>query len=325
MSLQVPVAFIIFNRPDTTARVFAEIARARPSKLIVIADGPRTNVPGEAERCARTRAVIEAVDWDCEVLTDFSDRNLGCRARVSSGLDFVFDQVEEAIILEDDCLPHPSFFSFCESLLERYRHNEEVMVISGNNLHGGRKYTPFSYFFSHFVHIWGWASWRRAWKHYDVNMRQWSELRNTSWLEDKLGNVKDAYYWSTVLDKISAGKLDTWDCQWLFSCWLHNGLTIIPKVNLVSNIGFGENATHTTDLDDAVANVPLAAMQFPMSHPPDIVANHAADEFESQHVFRSRGTSLYTRSRNKLAAITPSYIREVLSRVGIASQSKDAK
>ena len=161
--LQVPVAFIIFNRPDTTSRVFAEIARARPSKLIVVADGPRAEFPGEAELCARARAVIDAVDWKCEVVTDFSDRNLGCRARVSSGLDFVFSQVEEAIILEDDCLPHSSFFPFCESLLQKYRDEDRVMAISGDNFHRGCRYTDFSYFFSRFVHIWGWASWRRAW------------------------------------------------------------------------------------------------------------------------------------------------------------------
>src|SRR5918999_5944350 len=234
MSLQVPVAFIIFNRPEPTARVFAEIARARPSRLIVVADGPRTDVPGEAELCARARAVIKAVDWECEVVTEFSDRNLGCRTRVSSGLDFVFDIAEEAIILEDDCLPHPGFFSFCESLLERYRDNEKVMVISGDNFHGGRRYTPFSYFFSRFVHIWGWASWRRAWKHYDLEMKQWPKLRDTNWLNRMFERDRDAAYWREIFDKVAAHEINTWDYQWLFSCWSKDGLSITPEINLVS-------------------------------------------------------------------------------------------
>jgi hypothetical protein len=301
--LEVPVAFFIFNRPDTTARVFAEIARARPAKLIVVADGPRPEKAGEAEKCARARAVVAAVDWDCEVLTDFSERNLGCKARLSSGLYFVFEQVEEAIILEDDCLPHPSFFPFCETLLQKYRNDEKVMVISGDNFHRGRRYTEFSYFFSRYVHIWGWASWRRAWRSYDVEMKQWAELRKTTWLEETLDNDEDARYWRTMFDRVWAGEIDTWDFQWLFSCWARDGLTIIPGKNVVSNIGFGEDATHTEKIDDVLANVPLAEMSFPMKHPPAAIAHAAADKFESEHVFKSRTASLYARLRGKLATL----------------------
>lgn len=322
--LQVPVAFIIFNRPDTTARVFAEIARARPSKLIVVADGPRAEVVGETELCARARAVIEGVDWKCEVITNFSEQNLGCRARVSSGLDFVFHQVEEAIILEDDCLPHQSFFRFCESLLHRYRNEDRIMTISGNNFQGGRRYTEFSYYFSRFGHIWGWASWRRAWRHYDVEMKEWAELRKTSWLEQKLGNKKDAHYWRTMFDKVWAGEINTWDCQWLFSYWTHNGLAIVPELNLVSNVGFGANATHTGHIDNALANIPVSEMQFPLSHPPAITVQESADEYVCKNVSKSRGQSFYSRSRNKLATIKPSYIRDLL-RMGFSSHNREIK
>lgn len=171
--LQTPVVFFIFDRPDTTARVFAEIARGKPPKLLLVADGPRPDHPGEAEKCAAARAVVEQVDWPCEALTDYAETNLGCRRRVSSGLDWVFATVEEAIILEDNCLPHPTFFRFCEELLERYRDDERVMRISGGNHKFGRKIGTDSYYFTRYAHVWGWASWRRAWRYYDVNMKSW--------------------------------------------------------------------------------------------------------------------------------------------------------
>lgn len=301
--LQVPVAFIVFNRPETTARVFAEIARVRPSTLIVVADGPRAEVQGEAELCARTRAVIEAVDWKCEVITNFSERNLGCRARVSSGLDFVFNYVEEAIILEDDCLPHPGFFSFCESLLHRYRDNEAVMAISGDNFHRGRRYTPFSYFFSRFVHIWGWASWRRAWKHYDVDMKQWQTLRDTDWLAGMFEREQDVAYWRDVFDRVANQQISTWDYQWLFSCWTKGGLSITPEINLVSNIGFGGSATHTTAVDYNMAGLPASDIGFPLRHPPSVERNRDADEFEMQHLFCRDSPSLYSRIRRRVSRV----------------------
>lgn len=315
MSLQVPVAFIIFNRPETTARVFAEIAHVRPSKLIVVADGPRTDVPGEAEQCARTREVINAVDWDCEVLTDFSDRNLGCRTRVSSGLDFVFDQVEEAIILEDDCLPHPSFFSFCESLLDKYRDDDEVMAISGDNFHQQRRYTPFSYFFSRFVHIWGWASWRRAWMHYDVEMEQWSRLRDTNWLNELFEREQDVAYWRDLFDLVAAHRINTWDYQWLFSCWTKGGLSITPETNLVANIGFGGSATHTAAINYEMANLPVSDVGFPLQHPPTVERNRVADDFEMRHLFSPKDPRLYARIRGKVSRI----VNAVANRHGTVS------
>ena len=301
--LQVPVAFIIFNRPDTTARVFAEIARARPSKLIVVADGPRAEFPGEAELCARARAVIDAVDWKCEVATDFSDRNLGCRARVSSGLDFVFSQVEEAIILEDDCLPHSSFFPFCESLLQKYRDEDRVMAISGDNFHRGRRYTDRSYFFSRFVHIWGWASWRRAWNHYDVDIQQWHTLRRTNWLQELFEINEDVMYWREVFDRLAARQIDTWDYQWLFACWARGGLSITPEVNLVSNIGFAGSATHTTAVNSDMANLPLVDIGLPLRHPLSIERNRAADDFETRTLFSRNDPSFYARFRRKVSSV----------------------
>lgn len=156
------IVFLIFNRPEETARTFAAIKAARPSTLLVVADGPRLDRAGEQELCARTRTVIDGVDWPCEVLRNFADANIGCGRRVSSGLDWAFSQVDEAVILEDDCLPDPSFFPYCDELLERYRTDERIMMVSGNNFQNGASRTWDSYYFSRLPHCWGWATWRRA-------------------------------------------------------------------------------------------------------------------------------------------------------------------
>jgi hypothetical protein len=171
--LSTPVAFLIFNRATTTERVFAEIARAKPRQLLLIADGPRPDREEEADRCAATRAIVDQVNWDCQVLKNYADCNLGCKKRVSSGLDWVFRNVEEAIILEDDCLPHPTFFRFCQEMLEKYRSDTRIMQICGFNALYEQQSLPYSYYFSKFGPIWGWASWRRAWEHYDVDMKLW--------------------------------------------------------------------------------------------------------------------------------------------------------
>ena len=281
--LETPVALIIFNRPQTTERVFKAIRQAKPPKLLAIADGPRAACPGEAEKCAAARAILNRVDWDCEVLTNFSDINLGLKKRVDSGLTWVFDMVESAIVLEDDCLPHPTFFRFCEELLERYRNNPEIMMISGNNFQFGRSSTEDSYYFSRYNLIWGWATWRRAWQLYDPTMSRWPELRESNWLEDILQESDAIKYWANIF-KVNYETLENWDYAWVFTSWLYNGLTILPDVNLVCNIGFGAEATHTKTAS-IFANIPTEAMAFPLHHPASIQRHELADDFTEKVVF----------------------------------------
>jgi hypothetical protein len=250
----------------------------------VVADGPRPGRAGEAERCQAARAVIDGVDWDCDVRRSFSDSNLGCRRRVSSGLDWVFDSVEEAIILEDDCVPHPTFFPFCQELLERYRSDERVMAISGDDFRRGRSRTPHSYYFSRYSYIWGWASWRRAWHHYDADLTLWPEIRDEQRLEDILEDPAAVAYWTRAFETAYTGTIDTWDYQWTLACWIQSGLTVLPCVNLVSNIGFDENATHTVD-GNRFAALPVEAMTFPLRHPPFVVRSARADSFTQKTVF----------------------------------------
>lgn len=273
------VALFIFNRPESTALVFERIAAARPRRLLVVADGPREDRPGEAARCAAARAVIDRVNWDCDVQTAYAEENLGCRRRIASGLSWVFEQVESAIVLEDDCLPDPTFFPYCDQLLERYRDDERIALIGGINFQRpSRPGTDASYYYSRYAHVWGWASWRRVWKDYDVDMSLWPAVRETDFLLDVVGSRRGADMWRRTFDAVHAGEIDTWDYQLTFSCWIQHRLCIVPRVNLVSNIGFGIDATHTQG-DGPLANIPARAMPFPMTHPTCMVRNRTADRY----------------------------------------------
>ena len=273
-----PVVLIIFNRPETTEWVFEAIRIAEPQQLFVIADSPREDHPQDIEKCAAAREIIEGVDWDCEVITNYAESNLGCKLRVSSGLDWVFDQVERAIILEDDCLPHPSFFRFCQELLDQYKDDDRISLISGINFQDGKNKTKYSYYFSRYTHIWGWATWKRAWEHYDVNMELWPTIRDNGWLECVLENNRAINYWTKILNKTYGGKIDSWAYALLFSSWIQSGLSIIPKNNLISNIGFGDEATHTST-SSKYSNMKTDGMDFPLEHPPFVIQNKKADQY----------------------------------------------
>lgn len=283
--LKAPVLFLIFNRPDTTQRVFESIRKAKPARLYVAADGPRPNTIGEAEKCQIVREIATSVDWDCDLHTLFRDKNLGCRVAVSTAIDWFFEHEEDGIILEDDCLPHPTFFRFCEELLNKYRDDQRIMMISGDNFQFGNKRTPYSYYFSRYAHIWGWASWSRAWKHYDVNMRLWPEIRAGRWLHDLFGDRQVVNYWGNIFERVYNSEINTWDYQWTFACLIHNGLVILPNNNLISNIGFDGNATHTGG-QSQFANLTTEPMLFSLFHPPYVIRDARADAFVDKIMFR---------------------------------------
>jgi hypothetical protein len=272
-----PVALFVFNRPELTAQVYERIRAARPSRLLIVADGPRSDRQGEAELCMATRAIVTTPDWPCELQINFAQQNLGCRGRMSSGIDWVFAQCPEAIILEDDCLPDPSFFSFCTQMLARYRDDDRIMHISGDNFQDGIRRGTASYFFSRYSLSWGWASWRRAWKHYDVQISTWPQSFCAKWLESILDGPKEVRYWDDIFDRQYLGKIDTWDYQWLYACWRNGGLAIQPNVNLVSNIGVGPDATHFKEGHTTIG-IPTGELG-PLSHPEKVVRDRAADQY----------------------------------------------
>jgi hypothetical protein len=282
--MKTPIAFIIFNRPKQAKLVFEAIRAARPETLLVIADGPRSE--DERAVCQVTRDIISEVDWKCEVRKNYSEKNLGCRKRVSSGLDWVFQEVDRAIILEDDCLPDPSFFQFCEKLLERYKDDGQIMSIGGNFFQQKNKSfnCSDSYYFSILPHIWGWATWRRAWLKYDVDLARWPEIKKQKTLESYFNNPGAYEYWSHVWDQYYNKRIDSWDGQWFFACAVNKGVCINPNVNLVSNIGFGEKATHTRSSSE-FSKIPVGTMQFPLCHPEKIAVNRVSDKFTFQQIF----------------------------------------
>jgi hypothetical protein len=282
--MKTPIAFFIFNRPDTTEIVFEKIRAIKPPKLLVIADGPRPETVGEAEKCLAARNVMSKVDWDCKILTNYSDTNLGCGLRVTTGLNWVFSQVEDAIILEDDCVPHISFFRFCEELLDYYRNDLRIMGISGNNFLMGRRRNQNSYYFSRDFQCWGWASWRRAWKLNDYEMKRWPFIRDEGWLMDILQNKKFALRWKNGLQMVYEKEIDTWDYQWILTCWIEHGLVILPNVNLVSNIGYRADATHTIKPHE-LSDISVLPMEFPLVHPRFIVQDRKADDLTQAYRF----------------------------------------
>ncbi len=294
-----PIVLIVYNRLEQTKKIVASILQAQPAQVFLIADAPRENTADDYKKCQAVRQFLDQTEWNCQVFKNYAETNLGSKQRISTGLDWVFSQVESAIILEDDCLPDRSFFPFCEELLNRYRDDRRIFSISGDNFQFGRTRTNYSYYYSLYNHCWGWATWRRAWQHYDVDMKLWETVRDYDWLNDILQNKAAAKYWRHKFQQTYMGKFDAWDYRWTLSCWLQSGLTILPNQNLVSNIGFDrQSSTHTKNKNSPFANMPTEAMDFPLKHPPFVIRDTQADNFTYENMF-----SLYSRINHKLRGL----------------------
>jgi hypothetical protein len=277
-----PVAFFVFRRPETTARVFQRIRDARPRQLFLIADGPRGGSAEDEAATKRTREVIETVDWKCEVRRNFSEENLGLRRRISTGLDWVFAQADRAIILEDDCLPDASFFRFAGELLERFKADNRIMSITGTNFHGARQFTADSYYFSRYESCWGWATWARAWQNFDVELGLWPGLHQTPLFRKAFSSRRVADFWEQIFSRLHAGEIDSWAYAWTFAHIVQNGLAVVPSTNLVSNIGFGSDGTHTLADHAPSAMMQTAPMEFPLRHPSVVMPHRGADQFHER-------------------------------------------
>ncbi|MGB3312382.1 MAG: glycosyltransferase family 2 protein [Nodosilinea sp.] len=274
--MNISIILLIFNRPETTKKVIEVIRHIEPSHLFVVADGPRHGRDGDAKKCGHARSVIESIDWKCQVHKNFSEVNLGCAKRVSSGLDWAFSITDNAIILEDDCVPHPSFFQYCDELLTRYADDERVMSISGLSVPASHQRDNYSYQFSHFHRCWGWATWRRAWEHYDYDMRLWPQIVEGNLLNELFPEKRVADFWYKKFQGVYDEKINSWAYRWMLTCWLQSGLSILPAANLISNIGFGLDATNTVN-DSFAAQLSAKKMNFPLRHPPYIVRDLKAD------------------------------------------------
>jgi hypothetical protein len=277
-----PILFLIFNRPKTTERVFQQIRKIRPHQLFISADGPRKDKINEEQKCIETRNIIEKIDWNCELKTNYSEKNLGCRVGVSSGINWFFSNVTEGIILEDDCLPDLSFFYFCNTLLEYYKNDNRVMHIGGTNFQDGITRGDGSYYFSSFNHVWGWATWKRAWNLYDVDMKSYPECLRQGLLFQLFPEPAIRSYWKKNFDVVFEKRKDTWDFQWQYASASNHGVSIIPNKNLITNIGFDANATHTVNHAHSLANMPTEAIQ-DIIHPAAMTIEQKADKYTFGH------------------------------------------
>lgn len=306
--LKVPVVFIIYKRLETTIRVWEIISKIKPSKLYVIADGPRCNE--EKLKCSEVRNFVEDnIDWDCELIKVYSDTNLGCAKRIQTGLDCVFENEEMAIILEDDTLPDPSFFNFCEELLERYKDDKRVAHISGCNLHSNAVNLKESYCFSSIVNIWGWATWKRAWIHYDINMPSWDNEDKESFISHWCQDRKSRKGIHKMFD-LHCNNEDpwTWDSQWVYACWKMNGLSIVPSRNLVSNLGIGPDASNTKQrVRINMFPFKIECMTYPLDHP-SVILNR---KFDFSYYFKSRSTP-YKKFVNKLIKLKNMIFKKIV-------------
>jgi glycosyltransferase involved in cell wall biosynthesis len=273
-----PILFIIFNKPESSARVFETIRAAAPLRLYIASDGARPNRPDDDERVAACRELINKVDWPCEVKTLFREENLGCGRNISGALNWFFEQEEMGIIMEDDCLPDASFYPYCEELLLRYKDEPRVMHISGVNFQGGRRWADADYFFNTIQHCWGWATWRRAWQLYDFNMSDFDTFKKSAQVKNISNKAQIRQWWITFLENaIAKGNFTYWSVQWSYCIWKNGGVCINPNVNLVSNIGYGPDATHTT-WEDFMSNNPTEPIHLPLRHPSRIRIERKSEE-----------------------------------------------
>ena len=281
--MDTPVAVFCFNRPEATANLLKRLASVQPTQVFVVSDGPRPGSRDDHVRVAAVRRQFDSLSWRCRVSRDFAGSNLGCRSRIVSGLDWVFEQVDRAIILEDDCLPDPSFFPFCEDLLARYEGNTRIASVCGMTHDQIKNPIHESYRFSRYCFIWGWATWRRAWQTYDASMPSWAGHTVDALLKRTFDSLRARLYWKMIFNRCRDGRIDTWDYQWAFSCWRNEMMHIVPRVSMVENHGFGVESTHTSRrLHDSI---PIEPMSLPLSHPGRIQADWARDNALEDQIF----------------------------------------
>lgn len=303
--LNTAVLLIVFNRPDKARQIFEAVRKAQPKKLYIAADGPR-NVE-EQQKCEECRALVNQVDWNCEIHTLFRETNIGCGRGPYEAINWLFQHEETGIILEDDCLPHPSFFPFCEEVLEYYRYDTRIMHVAGTYYLDDWQNNPeYSYYFSQNGSIWGWATWRRAWQYYDYTISLFPELMKKGYFEGFFSLEKEKNFRIDLFQKTynNPPSVNTWDFQWDFARYTQNGLSVVSNINLVSNIGFGKDATHTFNSDRKEANLKTKSLKFPLKHPPFVMRDYESDRRTMESHF-ARPLSL--RIKNRLKKILPSY------------------
>jgi hypothetical protein len=310
--MDTPVLMIVYRRPHTTRRVLAALAEARPRRLFVSANGPDPSRLDDAARCQEVRSLFDNLPWPCEVVRCFRTEHLRAKYSIASAIDWFFGQVEEGIILEDDCETHATFFPFCAELLARYRNDERVMHINANTFQDAAPAGAPSYFFSAYSHVWGWATWRRAWKRNDLEMSEMTRAEIARSLAGRFPRRIEQWYWTNILCGCLRDHFETWDFQWGFAIVKHGGLSITPRVNLVRNLGFGADSTNTQSANSSMANLEVQPMVFPLVHPTTFEIDQQADHRTSERLFHITWLSVI---RAWLSSHSPLSVKKPLKRL----------
>jgi hypothetical protein len=316
--MKTPVLLLIFNRPNETNQVFNALKIIKPKVLYVAGDGPRADVKGDIENIFKTREILERIDWDCELKTLYRENNLGCKKSVSSAINWFFEDVEEGIILEDDCIPDESFFDYCTDLLDKYRDDKRVMHISGLNfLSGSEKLNKNaeSYHFSKYPAVWGWATWKRAWELYDVDIVNWPDAKKKKLHFNFCFNKNEISVRQTQFDTAYNKMIDTWDYQWVYCVSMNNGLCITPNTNLISNIGFNSNATHTFVLDKR-SRLSTGSISTPLTHPLHVIPEYINDFEEYFKHIRIPWYEMYFKNISKYLGVYK-FISNLYHKIGM--------
>jgi hypothetical protein len=287
-----PILIILFNRPESSRVLLKSLKAVRPSRLFIAIDGPRTGNKMDEELVGEVQTIFEQIEWECEVKRLNQENNLGCSKGPINAINWFFSNVESGIILEDDCIPSPDFFPFCESLLEFYKNDEKILNICGSNM-GFNNSNSYGYFYSRFMNMSGWATWRRCAINIDYKLTSWKGKRNPLWQSYKI--FRQGYfdmdlnwykYWKEKFDKtITEDNISWWDWQWIYYQLTTKKYSIIPNQNLVTNIGFNEMATHTKDPNNPLANIPVGEMKFPLNHPSSKKPNFYYEEYAVKWVW----------------------------------------
>lgn len=276
---------IIFNRPDLTAQLYSQLEIQKPAKLYIVSDGARND--NERIIIDESRAIFERISWNCNVKKNYSDVNMGLRKRIVSAIDWAFDEEEQLIILEDDCIPHPEFFPFCEAMLDKFKNNKEILTINGCNLNPALTYeNRESYFFSRYANSWGWATWRRAWFLFDRDLSGLKKPEINTLLKSHLTSpLRATIYWRYKLNEVETNRLNSWAYRWMFTLFVNKALAVVPKTNLIRNVGVDARSTNTRGYLHYI-NLPTSDMNISEVVEPEILEpNYIYDSWVENSIY----------------------------------------
>lgn len=303
----IPVLFVFFNRKDVALNTFNHIKKVQPAKLYLACDGPRASIKQEQDVVENIRKeILNLIDWPCDIKTRFLNSNLGCSLGVSTAVSWMFESEECGIVLEDDCVPSPSFFDYVKEMLNKYREDSRIGLVAGFNPIASKIKIEDSYCFSNYKSTWGWATWKRAWHNFDIDMAWRNKPVESSILSNMGLYNRDVNYWRYRIKAIDSGYVSAWDWQWFMSLSSQNQLTIYPKYNLISNIGFGKDSTHTVFNIGGDEIISSKDLEFPLQHPKYVVPN-----IEFEKLFHKRNNSII----NKMAQLLPFSVRSIIKKM----------